>query len=1128
MPTPVNAARQCLTQDASAALDEAVAVARRRGHAQTTSLHMVSSLLSLPNSSLREACTRTRNNAYSTRVQFKALELSLSVSLDRLPSSQASRVEEPPVSNSLMAAIKRSQANQRRQPENFTFYQQQQQQQQQYSSCSSVPVVKVELQNLILSILDDPLVSRVFGEAGFRSCDIKMATLRPGNSFHPSHLFGYTSRYKRPSPPLFLCNLTSSDSFSEVGSKGFSFPFMGCFSGDENSRRIGEVMLREKKRSPLLLGVSAGDALRSFLETVQRKIKGILPEGLSGLRVVCVKDEILRYLDGDCDEGPLKLRFEEVERMVENVAGPGVVVNFGDLKALAGDGVGIDGLRCLVSKLASLLEVSGGKLWLIGAAATYEVYFKVLNKFPTIEEDWDLEVLPITSLSFSVGGSYPRSSLMESFVPLGGFFSMPPETKSPSSNACQYVVRCHLCNEKYEQEVAALSNGGVCASVAEQYQSSLPSWLQTAELGTQSSLSSTKGKDDRLLLNAKIMGLQKKWDSICQQHHFNQTLSKGYTHQFSYQFPRFLGFQVAEDRKEKASDNGSNNSNESSNEQGNKKVSSSLSADLRPSSSLKELSSLDMLSKAKNLSILSKSGEIPSESKDEPGGLKSHHFDSLSASINDGRTSPTSVTSVTTDLGLGIISASTSRVPEKPMDHSRLDLVQDISGSLSTNVGTFTRCISNCPSQSSSSFYRNNQMHSDVKDPKYIYKALVERVGQQEEAISAIVDTITQCQTKTTDLHGVSRRNIWINFRGPDRLGKKKLGLALAEILYGSTESLIYVDLCFQDKRNHTDTLFNSQVTNKYDLTMRGTVVDYLVEKLSKKPSVVFLENIDKADLVVQNSLLQAVKTGRFTDLCGREVNISNCIFLGTTRFLEDSQSMSSGKESTKYTEEDIVKAKGSSIQILIRFDLNDDPMSENLHQSDATRKGCSDLFSINKRKLVGRSRSTDQCGSLEVTKRAHKASNSYLDLNLPAEGSEICNTCSGESDSDSSSENSRSWLEDFDGQIDQIVVFKPFDFDTLAEKLFKDMSECLQNVVGSECSIEIEPKVMQQLLAAAYLFGNKRVGDWIQHAVSQGFVEAMGKYSLNARSIVKLVTCEGTVSEDQPEGLLPARIIMK
>ncbi|KAG8380815.1 hypothetical protein BUALT_Bualt06G0055700 [Buddleja alternifolia] len=1056
MPTPVDAARQCLTQEAATVLDEAVAVARRRGHGQTTSLHMISSLLSLPNSSLREACTRTRNNAYSTRVQFKALELSLSVSLDRLPSLQAAKVEEPPVSNSLMAAVKRSQANQRRQPENFTFYQQQQQQYS--SSCSSVPVVKVELQNLVLSILDDPSVSRVFGEAGFRSCDIKLATLRPGNSFHAHQVFGYMSRYsKRPNPPLFLYSDNTNTNDVGLGGKGFRFPFMGCFSGDENSIKIGEVMVRDKKRNPLLLGVSANDALRSFLETVERKVRGALPEELNGLSVVCIKDEVLRFVNGDCDEGVLRLRFEEVERVLENVVGGGgVVVNIGDFQGLGGDGVGFDGLRYLVSEFGRLMAIHGGKLWVIGAAATYEIYFKILNKFPSIEDDLDLEILPITSLRFSVGGSYPRSSLMDSFVPLGGFFSMPPETKSPLSNTSQYVVRCHLCNEKYEQEVVALSKGGLSASVVQQYHASLPSWLQIAESGTQTGSAPIKGKDDRLLLNAKIKGLQNKWDGICHQHHYNQTFSKGYTHQLGYPFPRVLGFQVSEDCRENPSNDGNNHSNESSTEPGNKNVTSTLSTDLQHSPS-KGFRSLDMLSKAHNLSLLSKSGEIPSESK----------------GMNDRHTSPTSVTSVTTDLGLGIIS-------EKLFKSSSCD----------------------------------NHTHSMVKDSKLLYKALLERVGQQEEAISSVIQAITR-----TGLHGVNRSDIWMNFRGPDRLGKIKIGVVLAEILYGSIESFIYADLSFQEEMVHTDVILNSRVTNKYDLTMRGTVVDYLVEKLSKKPCVVFLENIDKADLVVQNSLSLAVKTGRFADLRGREVNISNSIFIGTTtRSIEGGQSH---EESSKYLEEDISRVKGSLIQILIRFDLNDDLMSEN-------KKQLSDSTLMNKRKLMGQRRRTDECGSLEIAKRAHKASNSYLDLNLPAEGSEICNTYSEESDSESNSENQ--WLEDFESQIDQnqIIVFNQFDFDTLAEKQFKEISQCLHKIVGSECSLEMEPKVMKQLIAAEYLFGNNRVEDWIECVLKQGFVEAMGKFGLNARSIVKLVTCEGTISEEQPKSLLlPAKIIM-
>ncbi|KAL3834837.1 hypothetical protein ACJIZ3_009573 [Penstemon smallii] len=999
MPTPVSSARQCLASEAAAALDEAVSVAQRRGHPQTTSLHMISSLLSLPSSSLRETCTRTSNSSYSNRVQFKALELCLNVSLERMPCS-SKVIEEPPVSNSLMAAIKRSQANQRRQPENFNFYQQQQQ------YCSSVPVVKVELQNLILSILDDPLVSRVFGEAGFRSCDVKMGIIRPGNSFYPNHVFGCTSRYKRQIPPLFLCN-------DEMGSKGFNFPFVGCFS-DENSRRIGEVMVRNKKRNPVLLGVSAIDALRSFLESVKTKIEGVLPLGLSGLCVICVKDEILKFLNGDCDEGLLELRFGEVERILENVKGNGVLLSFGDLKVFCEENVGIDVLRYLVSRFTKLIELHRGKLWLIGGVVTHEIYFKFLNKFPSIEEDWDLEILPITSLRFSMGGSYPRSSLMDSFVPLGGFFSMPSDTKSPlSSNAGQYVGRCNQCNEKYKEQVTALSNGGVCASIAEQCQSSLPSWLQIAESSSQNGLASIKAKDDSLLLNAKIAGLQKKWDNICQHHNHNQ-------------FPRALGFQVPEERKENTSNSTLNHSLASSSERVNKNVNSSLSTDLQQTS-LKGLSSLDMLSKT-NISD------------------KSHHFDSSST---------TSVNSVTTDLGLGIYSTS-------------------------------------------------------LKDPKLLYKALVERVSHQEEAISALTKAITQRQMKS------NRGDVWINLRGPDRLAKRKLGVALAEILYGSRESLIFVDLSFQNETIHMDKFL--KVANMYDLTMRCTVVDYLVEKLSKKPSIVFLENVDKADLVVQNSLCKALKTGKFTDLYGREVNIGNSMFLSTTKFIENGENLSNGK----YSEEEILRAKGNLIQILIRFDLNDDLM--------CMEKGCSDFLLMNKRKIIVGTTSADQCGSSEVTKRAHKGSNSYLDLNFPAEGSEICSSTYPEeySDSDSSLEKTRSWLETFDGLIDGTIILRPFDFDTLGEKLYEEMSKCLHKIVGSKCLLEIESKVMLQLLAVAYLLDENRVEDWIFRVLGHGFVEAMGNFSLDDRSIVKLVTCEGSVSkDDQFVGLLPGRIIV-
>ncbi|EPS62689.1 hypothetical protein M569_12101, partial [Genlisea aurea] len=177
MPTPVGVARQYLSEGAVSALDDAVAVARRRNHAQTTSLHAVSALLSLPSSALREACARWGNAAWSPRLQFRALELGVGVGLDRVSASKGGGEEEPPVSNSLMAAIKRSQANQRRHPETFILYQQQV---NSNPDCpNSISAVKVELKHFVVSILDDPIVSRVFADAGFRTQEMKFTIMNP-------------------------------------------------------------------------------------------------------------------------------------------------------------------------------------------------------------------------------------------------------------------------------------------------------------------------------------------------------------------------------------------------------------------------------------------------------------------------------------------------------------------------------------------------------------------------------------------------------------------------------------------------------------------------------------------------------------------------------------------------------------------------------------------------------------------------------------------------------------------------------------------------------------------------------------------------------------------------------------
>ncbi|GAB2230808.1 hypothetical protein Droror1_Dr00015102 [Drosera rotundifolia] len=93
----------------------------------------------------------------------------------------------------------------------------------------SITSIKVELKQFVLSILDDSVVSRVFGEAGFRSCDIKLAII------HPSSEFGARSDGMLP------------------------FPFDS--NRDEYCKRIGEVMIRKNGRNPMLVGVVGNDVV---------------------------------------------------------------------------------------------------------------------------------------------------------------------------------------------------------------------------------------------------------------------------------------------------------------------------------------------------------------------------------------------------------------------------------------------------------------------------------------------------------------------------------------------------------------------------------------------------------------------------------------------------------------------------------------------------------------------------------------------------------------------------------------------------------------------------------------------------------------------------------------------------
>uniref|UniRef100_I1MZ18 Clp R domain-containing protein n=1 Tax=Glycine max TaxID=3847 RepID=I1MZ18_SOYBN len=943
MPTPVAAARQCLTPDAARALDEAVSVARRRGHAQTTSLHAVSALLSLP--LLRDACSRARNCAYSPRLQFKALDLCLSVSLDRAPSSHnhASSDHDPPISNSLMAAIKRSQANQRRHPDNFHFYPHHQTQQQPFSVSS----VKVELQHLILSILDDPVVSRVFAEAGFRSSDIKLAILRP----------------LRPrGPPIFLCNLSEPP-----------------------------------RRFPFFFG-----------------------------------------------------------------------------------GVQYD------------------KLWLMGAAASYDNYLNFVGKFPSIEKDWDLQLLPITSVK-PLSESYhrPRSSLMDSFVPFGGFFSSQSDLKAPLSGSFYCVPHCHQCGgERCEHEVLASSKERFSASsAADPHQSNLPPWLQIAEFGSTKGLN-VKTKDNGVLLDSSESGsLHKNFDKLSQHLHQRDAIT----------FPTVVGFHCGAEKKKEDTDNCSS---KSPSEYINLNSRVPVGMQMMPTS--QSSSPFPAVFMAKQEKYNSKLAEMFQKVEDHESGDQRSCNMSNSSVCDGSQMSPTSVTSVTTDLGLGIYSSPTSNKLKKPAVQYTMEPPKEIPSRFSQNFNLADGNILKHSSQSSSCLSFDYCGQVDAKNPKILFEVLSKEVTWQDEALRAIIKTIVCSPTKRVKHRGPNQPgDIWMNFVGSDRLGKKKIAVSLAELLYGSRESFIFVDLSSEEMKG-------------CDVKFRGkTALDFIVGECCKKPlSVVFLENVEKADILAQNSLSLAIKTGKISDSHGREVSVNNTMFVFS--FSDYQNSLMPRGEPSNYSEERILRAKGGGIKIKVEHVIGD-IRSQSISVTNNSIHAVPNLNILNKRKLIGDDKFHDLHFLSDTAKRAHTTSNWLLDLNLPAEENEQKQTNDGNSDH-VSTENQNLWLQDLCDLVDETVVFKPYDFEALADRVLKVIRSNFNKILGSECALQIQTEVMDQFLAAQYVSDRDReVENWVEEVLCEGFTEVQRRYNLTASSIVKLFTCP-----EQAAGVhLPPRIIL-
>ncbi|XP_031478912.1 protein SMAX1-LIKE 3-like [Nymphaea colorata] len=463
--------QQTLTPEAASVVKQSVMLARRRGHAQVTPLHVANTMLSSSTGLLRTACMQS----HSHPLQCKALELCFNVALNRLPATSSTTTSttfhhhHPSLSNALVAAFKRAQAHQRR----GSIENQQQ----------PLLAVKVEVEQLIISILDDPSVSRVMREAGFSSTQVKNnveLAVSLEISSHPS-----LSKPKEPNLGFPILN---------SGLKQTPFSSLDSVN-NEDVLSLVDALLSRRRKSTVVIGeclVTAESVVRGLVGKIE---KGEIPDPLKSAQFLSLP---LCSFSHQCKDD-VEQKLGELRCVLNRCIARGIILYVGDLKWTAEVTESYDDQRrkyfCpiehIVLEIGRLVSdfVESGRFWLLGVAS-YHTFTRCKMGHPSLESLWGLHPLLIPAGSLGLSLNSERDML----------------GKGHDAGAGKQLTCCADCLNKFEMDVQAL------ARTIHGNPTNLPLWMQQCKDQKLDPLSND-------LDQFQIRELCRKWNGICNSLH---------------------------------------------------------------------------------------------------------------------------------------------------------------------------------------------------------------------------------------------------------------------------------------------------------------------------------------------------------------------------------------------------------------------------------------------------------------------------------------------------------------------------------------------------------------------------------------------------------------------------------
>jgi len=153
---------------------------------------------------------------------------------------------------------------------------------------------------------------------------------------------------------------------------------------------------------------------------------------------------------------------------------------------------------------------------------------------------------------------------------------------------------------------------------------------------------------------------------------------------------------------------------------------------------------------------------------------------------------------------------------------------------------------------------------------------LKERIKGQDQALEAITEVIKSAKAgiKNPD----QPQGVFL-LAGPSGVGKTETGLALAELLFGSEQNVVTINMSEFQESHTTSRLIGSPPG--YVGYGEGGM---LTEAVRQKPySVVLLDEVEKAHIDVMNLFYQVFDKGMLTDGEGKEINFRNTIMILTS-----------------------------------------------------------------------------------------------------------------------------------------------------------------------------------------------------------------------------------------------------